>query len=218
MRRLELRPYNGAWLDADQIDVLERQATANRQAESKYASRVQKWTKLLQRGSVKQADFVHQQLDEHDDRAIIPVLEKYMSPSGAASALVVVDWLKRHPHDATTQSLLRHALHLPCQEVNQAAIAALAQRPLHDYVPPLLGLLIPPIETQFRICVSPYGSVIHRHELYRAGRANNDLAQWNFTDTAWKARLELDGARWATPIRPSTRLSVSVSRGVAAPD
>jgi hypothetical protein len=142
--------------------------------------------------------------------AIIPLLEREMSSAGEAPAREVVAWLAEYPQFEATESLLAHALDAPWTSVREDAIKALSSRPLHEYVPQLLGQLVPPIESRVTIRVSPYGAVLHQHELLRSGQTQNDLARADFMETAWRpGRISYP----RTSLKPTSRISVRRADG-----
>jgi hypothetical protein len=74
-----------------------------------------------------------------------------------------------------TESLVRHAVLSSFSQVRGDAADRLRYRPLHDFVPLLLGGLAAPIESSFRVVVDDNGSVHYLHSMYREG----PFADWS---------------------------------------
>jgi hypothetical protein len=106
-----------------------------------------------------------------DDREAVAALEKVLTQSDQAFALEAVAVLGNMPVQEATQALLRVAVLSPDEAVRSAAAEQLSQRPLHDYAPLLVAGLEKPLESWFRVSLSPAGHVTYRHELYREGAA-----------------------------------------------
>jgi hypothetical protein len=82
---------------------------------------------------------------------------------------------------ASTNSLTRHAVFAPTEEVRFAAIDALKERSLFAYVPPLMDALAMPIESSYSIQVYQNGSVYYHHELFREGKLSNEAFDRHLT-------------------------------------
>ncbi len=205
-RKLGLELHRGVWLNESQISEIDDKLESLKRADKHWSSRVQRWAKSLQRASPKRVKFVRMQLAEIDDVAVIPILEQHLVTAGETAAQEVVKWLDRHPQQEATESLLKISLDVPWHDVKQHAVHALAKRPLHDFVPQLLGLLVPPIETRFTIRMSPLGSVLHRHEFYRSGQDGNELARADFH------RWQIGFRDSPAPLTPRSRFVMRMRR------
>jgi hypothetical protein len=75
--------------------------------------------------------------------------------------------------DRATISLLRHAVLSPFAEVRSMATGRLSRRPLHDYVPTLMGQLQMPVESSYSVVPHNDGSVSYTHEIYEEGNEQN---------------------------------------------
>ena len=91
-----------------------------------------------------------------------------------------------------THSLVRHALFSQLKSVRESAIAALKQRPVHDYLPQLLGALTMPIESSYRVVTDDDGSVHYFHSLYREG----PTADWSFESRRSAMQHDLRGPKF----------------------
>lgn len=139
------------------------------------------WSPLLDRIAadlaVNDEDKRRTALDELlqiDDPEAIPALEALISVRGEAESLQVVEVLARMPQHAATMSLVRHALYSPSQNVRGAAATQLAERPVHDYAPWLLSMLVSPVKSRFAVDSLPDGSFCYLHDFYQPG-ANRDF-------------------------------------------
>jgi hypothetical protein len=87
--------------------------------------------------------------------------------------LAIVAALGRMDDDRATMSLVRHAVLSPFADVRLAATGQLTKRPLHDFVPTLMGQLKPPLESSYSVVPRADGSVYYTHELFEQGPEQN---------------------------------------------
>ena len=123
--------------------------------------------------------YAMQELQSTRDPQAIPALEAVLSSHNESMALEVVAILAKMPEPDATASLVRHALELESRRVQDAAIEELRKRPLHDYMPQILGQLLAPIQSTFLVQVLPDGSVHHEHQLMREGTQQTLVSQAN---------------------------------------
>ena len=141
----------------------------------------QHWSPVIERIAAELANKDEQkqqaaldELKQINDPAAIPALEAIVSTRGEAESLLVVEVLTQMPQHASTMSLVRHSLYSPSQNVRGAAAGQLAKRPVHDYAPWLLSLLVSPVKSRFVVDSLPDGSFCYLHDFYRPG-ANRDF-------------------------------------------
>jgi pretoxin HINT domain-containing protein len=86
-----------------------------------------------------------------------------------------VKQLAKFPQYEATVALVRYAVLSGAPLARTAAIKALKERPLHEYVPLLLGGLTSPIKSQFQVNWDRHGRVSYTHALLRQGTTGNLL-------------------------------------------
>jgi hypothetical protein len=195
-RALGVRWYHGRLMTYAQIEHAKGRMKASRKAAKRWAPKITKW----QRDIADELDVREQALDEiravKDIHAIAALEEVTLDPDlsnelqttrSRQFSLAVVEALDVMPDQAAAESLVRHAVFAPLEDVRGAAIDALKNRVLHDYVPLLLSGLSMPIESWCRIATDPDGSVHYQHSLYVDGRQ----ADWavEASRSAWQHDL-----------------------------
>ena len=113
------------------------------------------------------------QIVPEDQPLTIPQIERDLSARHRQISLAIVTGLGRLVDHRATMSLMRHAVLSPFVEVRKAAIDQLASRPLHDFVPTLMGQLKSPVESSYSVVPLYDGSVSYTHELYEEGPEQN---------------------------------------------
>ena len=174
-RKLGLRDLGGELLTEEQIAQRRKVADRVEDAMQRWRPELVAWQRAIESDSGKRRDYAIQQMHEVDDPYIIPVIETFVSNSGTQFGRQVVALLSRFPDHEATETLVRFALLSPDESVCEAAIGELKQRPLHDFAPLLLGGLISPIQTQWRVFADPEGNVRYQHVLYRDGQDANQM-------------------------------------------
>jgi hypothetical protein len=86
-----------------------------------------------------------EQLKAIVDPQAIPVMEAAAVQLGGSSALAVVDWLSGIDHQESALALSRLAITTAEENVQQAALKHLKEKPLYDFVPELMGAMSSPI-------------------------------------------------------------------------
>ena len=207
-RGLGLKLHHGVWKSPAQMAEFDRNRKSFQAAENRWSRQVQRWSRALEGANVSHAEYARRQLKTVTDIDIIPILEQQMSRVGEKPALDVVAWLSGRQQFEATESLLRHALLAPWPSAIQAAISGLAERPIHDFVPQLLGRLVPSIDSRHVIRQNAFGDVFYRHELFRRGRSINELMRADFMTMSAIPTI-VDPKRFFAPRRQSTKFLVT---------
>jgi hypothetical protein len=152
---------------------LRQDAKRARLALNSWSQKLERWAERIgRRESLPEtAEEALRELRAVADPEAIAALEKVLVQSDRDFALEAVAGIGRMPVQEATQALLRIAVLSPEEAVRTAATEQLRQRPLHDYAPLLLAGLEKPLESWFRVSLSPAGHVTYRHELYHEGAA-----------------------------------------------
>lgn len=175
--------YQGQRMTHAEVQAAKEEARAAKVAAKKYKPLITRWERLLAAGDVRSRDAALKEIRANRELSAIPAFETVTLHAkldnnaeferAMQMGLAFVAALDKHPEQAATDSLLRHAAVAPVESVRQAAAAALKRRSPHGYVPPLLSLLSMPFESSFRMTTDSEGGVHYWHSLYREGRETN---------------------------------------------
>jgi hypothetical protein len=181
--------------------------------EREYLAAVVAWskriTKLTQQfhgkpGAVAEA--ASSELQAIDDVRAVPALEAIFSPSSQAASRLTLSILANIPEHASTQSLVRHAVLSPWPSVRNTAIDELKSRPLHDYMPYLLGALDTPIQFASNVeAAAVTGEVVRQHIFFREGARQDHahLAQVSSTPVVSVQQTTIDNVKRSRTRDPS---------------
>ncbi|QDU88257.1 hypothetical protein Pla175_16310 [Pirellulimonas nuda] len=161
-------------------------------------SRLAGWEARIARDDTPDAQLALDEVRTFDRLEAIPAMEEVsLAPAPARQrdadarrrfSLAFVEALSAHSDQAATESLARHALASPFEEVRNEATWQLAERPWHNFVPMLLDELQPKVELWQNVSVTPGGDVHYQAEIEVAGReADYGL---EIRDSVWAHDLE----------------------------
>jgi hypothetical protein len=203
LRALGMRWYQNRLLTHDEIGAAKQRTRAARDAAKRWAPRVTNWRREIT-GDLAAREAALAEIRALADVDAIPALEDVTLEADVSDDLklvrarqfgrAVVAALRAMPAQEATESLVRHALFSPVPAVQEGAIAALRERPLHGYVPMLLDALAMPIESTFQVATDSDGSVHYWHSLYREGAT----ADWSLEARRSVVQLDLNGANRVT--------------------
>jgi hypothetical protein len=169
----------GRLLTADEIKQQKEQQKKLHRLTKQLKVQIKRWLRQWKRGNPDERQAVlteienWAEIDPWDQPLTIPQIERDLSGRQGEISLAIVVALGRMAGDRATISLVRHAVLSPFAEVRTAAIDRLAERPLHEYVPTLMGQLKPPVESSYSVVPRGDGSVFYKHELYEQGPEQN---------------------------------------------
>jgi hypothetical protein len=199
-RALGMRWFHGRLMTFAEIDLAKERAREFRAAAKEFAPQVARWERLLSAGDLNSRDLALGEIRALRDPSAIPALEDVTLDSCLATnaefertmqiGLALVEALDQMPGQRATNALVRHSIAAQVRSVREAAIAALKQRPPHDYVPMLLAALSMPIESSFRVATDADGSVHYWCSLYREGPD----ADWSFEARRSAMQIDLAGS------------------------
>lgn len=199
LRALGVRWYNNQLLSGDEIASVRKRARESHRAAKRWAPQVDTWERWLSAGDILSRDRALGEIRGLQDADAIPALEEVTLNQNLTTnarfersmqvGLALVEALDAMPAHAATKSLLRHAAFSQVKSVRNAAIAALKNRSMHDYVPLLLSQLAMPLESSFRVVTDTDGSVHYWHSLYREGR----YADWSYSGRYSAMQIDLQG-------------------------
>jgi hypothetical protein len=141
-QNLDLVSFQGEYLPRSEVVRREDFARRYKSASHRWQAAVDRWAKSLRPQSRDQ----HKQraIDEMkkvDDPDIALIVSRYAGHGSEAFGVNVAQTLERFLTPETSQCLARYGARTMWPKVHQAAVSALRDRNLHDYVPGLLGSL-----------------------------------------------------------------------------
>ena len=178
LRALGMRWHDGQLLTYSQIRTAKERKRELRRDAERWKARIANWERAVAGMGKLSAQNALEEIGALSDSDAIPTIEGLTlraatnarkSEQRRQIALAVVKALGKMNHQDATESLIRHALGSPQSDVRANAVEQLRYRPLHDYVPILLGNLTPEIDSWFNITTASDGSVHYQHSLYLEG-------------------------------------------------
>ncbi len=146
-RRLGYVRHDGRWMTHDQIAASEREAHLQRMADRRWDTSLTLWKKWL--GDRHKAPAARKNLASVQDPRAVPAIVKVFAHGPAADRLEAITLLR--PIDAPTASraLANLAISSADAQVRETAIDALKERPLRDFVGPLIEMIHAPVTYRF---------------------------------------------------------------------
>jgi hypothetical protein len=174
VEKLNLVQVNGAWLTKDEVQARQEEAKAVQESLAKWRPRLKTLQQVIDGDDFAKRDKAIAELAKLDDAAMIPALESFLLDGRADFQEQAVKKLASFQHYEATQALTRYAVLSDYSLSRDAAIAALKDRPQHEYVPLLLSGLVSPIKSQFQV-VWADGKVNYVHSVLSQGPSGNLL-------------------------------------------
>jgi hypothetical protein len=200
LRALGVRWFYGSLMTPDEIQTAKDSLRKSRTKAKAFEPTVAKWERMLAAGDLASRKAALDEIRQIRDAEALPAIEAITLDRALATneeferslamGQALVAALDKTATPAATQSLLRHAVFAQIKSVREASIAALKQRPLHDYAPALLSILAMPVESSYRVVSDADGSVHYFHSLYREG----PLSDWSFEGRRSAMQIDLQGS------------------------
>ena len=203
LRALGVEWFGGQLMSHADVEKAKAALRERKAAVKDFAPRVARWERLLSAGDLKSRERSARRNSRparaggnagvgSDHARSRPGDECRVRTSACGSARRCCRRSTAMADPEATHSLVRHALFSQIKSVRESAIAALKQRPLHDYLPQLIGALTMPIESSYRVVTDNDGSVHYFHSLYREG----PHADWSFESRRSAMQHDLRGPKF----------------------
>ena len=127
---------------------------------NRWQPKAKKWLKRYK--TLKQRTKIAVEVAAVRDPAAIFVLERLIAPVDEELTIATITALSEIQHPDATRVLLQFAL-APDSTASAKAATALKDRPLHEYVPTLVGSLESRFKSQYRLQTSALGGVAYQH-------------------------------------------------------
>ena len=180
LKALDRRWKDGRLVSRKETDEEKQQRQATKDAATYWAPIIAKWRRAVGGRDLPAHDAALKEIQAIARLDSIPSIEAVTLGRDAYDmdhaeecvqiAVAFLDALANMQEQASTESLVRHAVFSPGKKARNAAIEKLKPRPQSDYVPLLLNGLAMPLESSFNVRANPDGSVFYSHSLYREGQ------------------------------------------------
>ena len=186
IKALGLKKHKGHWLTERQIPLYD----AYQQQQERWAAQTEAWREAIEGGEPGKRSQALAEIQAVREPAAIPFLESQLSELTPETSLAITAALgKIHDREADS-SLLRHALFSNSLEVRRAAVQMLKKRPLHSYIPTLMGAIVSPVKMTYYVRTYGVRGLTWRYDLYREG-PEADYALEKRIDFRQSARIQV---------------------------
>lgn len=192
LRALDVRWIGGQLVTAEDVKDYKERLQWTKSAAKRWQPIIAKWRRALSDNSPQVRDAAINEIRATTDLSVIPSIETVTIASNAKDkdaaprqrlALAFLEAIGKRIEQPATESLLRHAVCSPDNQVRLIATQQLKQRDPDNYVPLLLDSLEMPIEFSYELTTSPDGNVRYTQSLYRAGAFRDTALDANFSTT-----------------------------------
>lgn len=146
-RALGFQLIGGEWISPEELSAVAQRAGWAQESLRKYHSTAIAIARKTSSSSAKIREKGTAELMALDEPSAIPAIEAKLETITEAGAKLVVDWLANIDAVESSQALARYSIFHPRPSIRKAATQHLKERPLHDFVPDVLGMLTSPVST-----------------------------------------------------------------------
>jgi hypothetical protein len=175
LEALELEQVGGMWFTREEVVARRKQLDEARAALEQWLPVLRKLQPLIDGDDFKRRDEAIEQLHALKEPSLIVALEAMLPIGGPRFQEEAIQRLTKFREYEATLSLVKYAVLSPHSLARRAATAALKVRPLHEYVPVLLGGLKSPLKSQFQVRWDARGRLIYDQAVLQEGTTSNLL-------------------------------------------
>jgi hypothetical protein len=175
VKELDLQKLGDAWLTREEFEARKAEARATEAAVTKWGPRLKRLQMLIDSDDFKRRDAAIAEFHQIDDPALIAVLPLMMSEAGDRFQEEAVKRLAGFGEYEATVALTKVAVLSEYGFVRTAAARELGKRPLHEFVPILLGGLTAPFKMEYQIRWDRTGRISYTSAVLREGPSGNLL-------------------------------------------
>ena len=186
MERLDLRSVNGIWITGDEMESREQAAKSIEGALTAWRPKLKSLQLQIDSEDFARRDAAIAELHSIQDRDVIPGLESFLIEGGDEFHQQAVLKLAEFKEYESTEALVQFAVLSRSVGARDKAMTALANRPLHEFVPLLIAGLSAPIKARF--------------DLQRTAAGRIDRAAWLTRETPFETQM----AAFLVSTRPVT--------------
>ncbi|WP_160148137.1 polymorphic toxin-type HINT domain-containing protein [Rubripirellula obstinata] len=140
-RALGYVAMGGDWVAPDEVRRFQSDADFSRRSMRRYGREVHQIATRLESSSTRVVENAINKLTSIKDPLAGPAIESVLANRSPETAQLSLRWFTEVDTIGTSRTLCRFALFHPSPEIRKQATNALAERPLHEFVPELLGMI-----------------------------------------------------------------------------
>ena len=177
---LGFRRMGSEWLDASEIAKIAHRAKWSQASVRTYRRQLEK----IKQGMTSRHERIRKnalaELNSITDADAVAAVEFVFSTPHEELSNAAIEWLSQIDSVEASKSLSRFSLMHPSEGVRQLATSRLSQRPLHDFVPDLLGMLESPVSTMVVPSFDQSGRLTgYRQAFHKENFEDQDLVMVN---------------------------------------
>jgi hypothetical protein len=171
---LDLIPFAGSYVTEAELKQQEARAQAWQAANRRWHTPLTNWIKWLSvEASYEQKLKAIKQMEDANDPGLVLAAHQFARQGSEVFGVELVHAVDKHLLPESAHLLCKMAMFSPWPAVRLAAVTALKERRLHDYVPDLLGALIGPTHSGWTIIRQSDGSIRYEHFVRHEGARHN---------------------------------------------
>lgn len=174
VKALDLQPFGNSWLTRAEVAARAAEARQLEAAVTQWGPRLKKLQAAIDGDDYKRRDLAITELHKIDDPSVIAPLSLFVG-AGDRFQEEAIKRLASFEHYEATMAIVRYALDSEVRIVRSQAASALRDRPFHEYVPLLVGRLVAPIKTRYRVQWNGQGIINYTHAFLQEGPTSNTL-------------------------------------------
>jgi hypothetical protein len=205
--RLGFRRINGRWTTDEVLREAALQRRMDRENLAEWDDTIRKLRSQLQRRNAHAREVAERTICELQDTAAIPALEAELSTFSRETAALAVTAIAQMPGQDAVESLVRHAVLAPWQEIRDQATEALKTRKPESYIPRLLAEMYTPVISQVVVVPAGRDQIAYRHSFLRDAE---DERQQLWLDTLVQ-RVALPGGDREDTLRRALRQTAAAA-------
>ena len=144
-RALGFQRLGTEWISPSQLQAARMMAETTRASIEKFGKPLKQISRSLTSPRQEIRDEAIARLNDIKEPDAVPAVSSVLSSPLPNVATVVIKWLAQIDSVESSQALSRYAMFHPDDNVRRAAGESLKGRPLHDFVPNLIGLTVSPV-------------------------------------------------------------------------
>jgi hypothetical protein len=172
---LELENFRGQWLTHEEVVSRRKQMAETQSALEKWLPVLQRLQPAIDGNDFRRRDEAIAEFHQLDEPTIVVALEAALPALGPRFQEEAVKRLATFREYEATLALVRYAILSSHGVTRRDATVELKKRPLHEYVPLLLGGLKAPLRSQFQVRWDARGHLAYDHAVLQERPTSNVL-------------------------------------------
>ncbi len=171
---LNLVPYAGSYVTKAELEQHQQRAETWQAANRRWQTPLTNWANWLRpQASFEQKQLAIKEMEQANDPGLVLAADQFATVGSEIFGVELVHAVDQYRQPESSQLLCKIAMTSPWPTVRLAAVTALKERKLHDYVPDLLGALIGPTHSGWTIVRQSDGTIRYEHFVRQEGARNS---------------------------------------------